>query len=107
MKKEFINRVELQGIIGSARKYTVGLRAGFQFTLAVNNITKDSDGGAMIETIWVQCSGWESENNDPGILEKGQMIHLTGRLRAQRFTGTDGEERTVTEIIVRSMRKAD
>lgn len=107
MEKEFINRVELQGIVGSARKFKVGLRTGFQFTLAVNNITKGADGGAMIETIWTQCSGWESEGTDPGILEKGQMIHLTGRLRAQRFTGTDGEERTVTEVIVRSMRKAD
>ena len=106
MTSQFINRVELQGIIGSARKYTVGLRNGYQFTLAVNHTFRSNDGGAIIETCWIQCSCWESEKIDTSLLEKGKAVHLTGRIRSQRYTATDGEERAITEVVVNTLRPA-
>lgn len=107
MNTEYINRVELQGIIGSCRKFTVGERDGFQFTLAVNDILKGTDGGAIIETLWCNCSGWASGKCDPSILEKGNRVHVNGRMRSQRYTSADGDERVVTEIIVHNMKRVD
>ena len=50
MNTEFINRVELQGIIGSVRQYTIGTQKGFQLTVATNRVYKDRDGNPVIET---------------------------------------------------------
>ena len=50
MKIEFINRVELQGIIGSVRQYTIGTQKGFQLTVATNRVYRDKDGNPVIET---------------------------------------------------------
>lgn len=103
MNTEYINRVELQGIIGSVRKYNVGGRNGFQLTLATNSTYKDRDGNVIIETQWSCCSGWEGEGVDTSLLEKGQTVHLTGRLRSQRYTAADGEERSSTEVLVHNL----
>lgn len=107
MTRECINRVELQGIIGSARRYTVGGQEGFQFTLATNRAYKDKDGNPVIETQWTVCTGWEKDGIDESIFKKGQTVHLTGRLRTQRYTTADGDERYTTEVIVHDIRKAD
>lgn len=107
MTRECINRVELQGIIGSARRFTIGEQNGFQFTIATNRVFKDRDGNACIETQWTNCSGWEKDGIDESILKKGQTVHLTGRLRTQRYTTADGDERYTTEVIVHDIRKAD
>ena len=107
MNTEYINRVEMQGIIGSFRTFEVGARKGFQFTLAVNDILKGQDGGAIIETMWCSCSGWESGKCDPSILEKGNRVHVNGRLKSHRYTNADGDERVVTEIIVHNMKRVD
>lgn len=107
MTRECINRVELQGIIGSARRYTVGGQEGFQFTLATNRAYKDKDGNPVIETQWTVCTGWEKEGIDMSLLKKGQAVHLTGRLRTQRYTTADGDERHTTEVLVHSMCQAE
>lgn len=101
MNIEFINRVELQGIIGSVRQYTIGTQKGFQLTVATNRVYKDKN--PVIETQWTSCTGWESENIDLSLLEKGRGIHLIGRIRNQRYTGTDGVERTTMEVVVSSL----
>lgn len=106
MNTEFINRVELQGIIGSVRQYTIGSQKGFQLTVATNRVYKDRDGNPVIETQWTCCSGWESENVDLSLLEKGREIHLIGRIRNQRYTGTDGVECTTMEVVVSSLEAA-
>ena len=106
MNTEFINRVELQGIIGSARQYTIGTQKGFQLTVATNRVYKDRDGNPVIETQWTCCSGWESENVDLSLLEKGREVHLIGRIRSQRYTGADGVERTTMEVVVSSLEAA-
>ena len=100
MKIEFINRVELQGIIGSVRQYTIGTQKGVQLTVATNRVYRDKDGNPVIETQWTRCTGWESENIDLSLLEKGREIHLIGRIRNQRYTGTDRVERTTMEGVI-------
>lgn len=106
MNTEFINRVELQGIIGSVRQYTIGSQKGFQLTVATNRVYIDRDGNHVIETQWTCCSGWESENVDLSLLEKGREVHLIGRIRNQRYTGADGVERTTMEVVVSSLEAA-
>ena len=106
MNTEFINRVELQGIIGSVRQYTIGTQKGFQLTVATNRVYKDRDGNPVIETQWTCCSGWESEHVDLSLLEKGREVHLIGRIRNQRYTGADGVERTTMEVVVSSLEAA-
>jgi len=103
MNTEFINRVELQGIIGSARRYRVGEQEGFQLTIATNRTYEDADGTPVIETQWTVCCGWISDRVNPSLIEKGRKVHLTGRLRTQRYTTASGEDRYTHEVIVDSL----
>lgn len=99
-----INKIELCGIVGSAR--TINSENGgvshAAFTVATNFAYRNSNGDPVIETTWHSVTGFAG----PGIkektlkaLEKGCKVHVIGRVRNIRYTGGDGIERTMTEII--------
>lgn len=99
-----INKIELCGIVGSARKVNSenGGVSHAAFTVATNFMYKNSNGDPVIETTWYSVTGFAG----PGItektltaLEKGCKVHVFGRVRNVRYTGGDGIERTMTEII--------
>ena len=99
-----INKIELCGFVGSARKVNNenGGVLHAAFTLATNFAYRNSNGDPVIETTWHNVTGFAG----PGIkektltaLEKGCRAHVIGRLRNVRYTGGDGIERTMSEII--------
>lgn len=101
---EQLNRVELRGIVGSARISEIGGSRVAHITLATSRIFRDRSGGAVIETTWHNVTAWEGPNCCClDLIERGSRIHLTGRLRVQRYTGADGEQRSVTEIMAERM----
>lgn len=103
MNMEFINRVELQGIIGSERSYQAGASTIHQFNIAMNRIYRTKDGVAVVETTWVCCQAEESRMSEPDAVRKGNKVHLVGRLRQHRFTTETGEERYGYEVLVEKL----
>ena len=99
-----INRVELQGLVGSVRKLTCGEREALLFSVATNRVYRDSEGTPVIETTWHSCTAWDGDGICPldGIT-KGVPVHLTGRIRNTRYTGKDGGERVATEIVAETL----
>ena len=98
---EFLNKVELVGIVGTAKGTPIGSNSfRVNFSLVTNYAYRDSDGNAVIESTWHNCSYTGKTRHD---LSKGDRVRLTGRIRKLNYTDASGEPRTSCEIIVREL----
>lgn len=97
---EQLNKVELRGIIGNARVFSVGDGEIVRFSVATNYTLKDTGGNNIIETTWHQviaCSGGKMP--DFSKLARGAKVEVEGRLRNNKYMAPDGEERTSVDIL--------
>lgn len=96
---EQINRIELRGLVGNVNTQTYPQGKVSHFTVATNYAYKDRNGTPVIETTWHNVTAWENKGVvDLDKLDKGCKVYVSGRLRAQKFTGSDGIERTSFEV---------
>ena len=97
---EFLNRIELRGIIGSVYvKDFVNAKVA-NFSVATNHCYTAKDGCQVIDTTWFRIVAWESDTiKKLDQLQKGAAIHVIGRVRMQRYTAADGSERSTCEIL--------
>lgn len=101
---EQLNQVKLIGIIGHSRVSEIADRMLVNFTVATNNAYKDHQGIVTVETTWHNCVYWTSKGDTaPEKIRKGSPVSLIGRLRTHRYTGSDGVDRTTTEIVLREI----
>lgn len=97
---EQLNRIELKGNVGNVRLSTVGENQVARFSLATNFIYKGKEGDAVIETTWHNVVAWNGRGMpDLTKIEKGQPLYVCGRLRSSKFTGSDGTEKQIYEVI--------
>ena len=105
---EQLNSVILSGIIGNVRVHDIQNSKVANFTVATNYVYKSRSGEVVIETTWSNVTAWGGGMGiDLGQLIKCMAVEVVGRLRNQRYTGTDGVERTVTEILAREVRPVE
>ena len=105
MNDKSINRVELQGRVGTVRIQSIGDQMVSTFSLQTNHFYTLKDGSSKVcETTWHCICAYESENVVTKGLTRGSLVHLEGRLRTNRYTSTDGTERTFTEVIATSLK---
>jgi single-strand DNA-binding protein len=102
-----LNRIELIGNVGRdpEMRYTPAGAPVTEFSLAVNSMRRGGEGGQPIEeTDWFRVICWNrlAEIADQYI-RKGTKVYVAGRLRVRRYTGNDGVERTVVEVIARDL----
>lgn len=100
---EQLNRVELRGIVGNVNATKVGELTAVRFSVATDYAYKSKDGMSVVETTWHNCTAWSDKCPSATELKRSDGVRLTGRLRMNRFVGTDGTERTSTEIFVNSL----
>lgn len=98
---EYINRIELQGQVGSAKLTTIGGIDCLRMTIATSEIFKGTDGFATVECTWHSVVYWNKPNDtiDLSQIGKGSKVHVLGRTRTQKYTGTDGIDRTIVEVM--------
>lgn len=99
-----INRVELQGVVGSVRISEAGDARVIRFSLATSLVYRNPAGDAVAETTWHGCVA--REGSGVAALEtivKGAAVHLCGRIRCVMYTGADGTERAAYEIVAVSL----
>ena len=85
---QYINRVELQGIVGTSKVISIGDKKVVRFSLATNYAYKDKE-------------------DDLSIYDKGTPLHIEGRLRNLRYTDACGCERTTIEVVVSKVRRLE
>ena len=101
---EFINRIELAGVVGRIQRQTVSSQTMANFSLVTEYGFKDKSSSSVIETTWHNVVAWESENipNLDGI-ERGSHVRVIGRLRMRRYIDSSGESRTLYEVVASSV----
>ena len=100
--EESINRIELRGIVGSQRISSVGDVKMIMFSVATNHVYNSKEGASpFIETTWFQCVAMDKDFNlEDERFRKGNVIHIEGRLRSQRYTNGTGGDVNVYVVIV-------
>lgn len=105
---EQLNRIELRGNVGNVRIQRIGDSTVANLTVATNLAYRGKDGTPIIETTWHTVTAWESKDvRGLDKLERGSKVHIIGRLRNQRFVGSDGIERTNAEVVAKSLELID
>jgi single-strand DNA-binding protein len=75
------------------------------FGMATNRSWTPSDGGErQEETEYHRIVAWSKLGEICSqLLYKGRKVYVEGRMQTRRFTGQDGNEREITEVVIDSM----
>lgn len=103
---QYINKIELQGKIGTIRVNEVTSKKVANFSLLTEHLIKTKEGNVIAEHSWHNVVVWEGENTDPRIFnaQKGDIVNVTGRTRNNRYTGADGLEKIFTEVLASKLK---
>lgn len=70
------------------------------FTLATNEIYKDSQGNMQKNTEWHNIVAWRNlAQLAEKYIHKGSQIYVEGRLKSRTYTDKDNQQRTIVEIL--------
>lgn len=84
-------------------KADAGKKARATLSIAVNR-NYVVDGETKESTTWVNCVAFDRiAEFCYQYLKKGQFVVVQGELQVRKYTGRDGTEKTVTEIVVREI----
>lgn len=103
MASRSLNRVILIGNLtrDPELKYTPSGTAVCSFGVATNRSWKTADGSTKEETQYHRIIAWQKLAELCGkLLAKGRKVFLEGRLVYRTFSGRDGVQRTVSEIVL-------
>jgi single-strand DNA-binding protein len=102
---EHINRIELQGRVGTIRTNIVGSNKVANFSLVTDYLYKGRDGAAISETTWHNIVAWAGKDMpDLDSIVRGTALNVTGRLRTNRYTSADGTEKQFYEVLAYKVR---
>lgn len=94
---EQLNKVELKGIVGNVRYQQVAEVGVSRFYLATNHAYKDKEGNAVVETQWHNVVYYDHDLTP--IVHKGDKLHVSGRIRYQKYIDIEGRDSRATEIL--------
>lgn len=102
-----VNKVFILGRVGKGPSTkATGSTTICSFPVATSRKYKAADGQTKEETEWhsIVCFG-TSANFAAAHVVKGDTVHIEGYLKTRKWTGTDGEDHYVTEVIANSVNK--
>ena len=107
MNTQYINRVELQGRVGTVRISSVHDCQVANFSVMTQHDYENVEGSKIVEATWMAVSAFKSQKVCLDSLTRGSVVHLTGRLRNNRYIDSAGCERAFTEVIADSLEVLD
>ena len=101
-----VNKVILLGNAGhnAEVKSTSAGKSVANFSLAINQPFRNKkDGNQRVE--WVRCVAWDKlAQIAEKFVVKGNVVFVEGRLQTRQFEGREGAAKTITEVVVASLR---
>ncbi|MGH9685522.1 MAG: single-stranded DNA-binding protein [Candidatus Acidiferrales bacterium] len=101
-----VNKVILLGNAGQNAevKSTSAGKSVANFSLAINQPFRNKkDGNQHVE--WVRCVAWDKlAQIAEQFVAKGTVVFVEGRLQTRKFEDREGATKTVTEVVVASLR---
>lgn len=101
-----VNKVILLGNAGQDAEVrsTSGGKSVTNFSLAINQPFRNKKNGDQ-RVEWVRCVAWDKLAEIAGeFVTKGQQVFVEGRLQTRQFEDREGEKKTLTEVVVTSLR---
>lgn len=97
---EYINNIELRGVVGTARLQAISNDVCANFSLMVEHSSKDSHGLQTVECNWFSVSAFQSKvGADIDKVGKGSHVYVKGRLRFRQYTDAFGQARVLPEVV--------
>ena len=97
---EHINRVELQGNVGTIRVKEYNGKMVANISVATELLYKSREGNAVSETTWHNVVAWSGKDiADLSLITKGTPIYVTGRIRTNKDTSAEGVEKFIPEVM--------
>ncbi len=100
------NSVRLIGHLGDdpkVRKLDSGKKIA-TFSIATNEIHRDSKGEKQSETTWHRLVAWEKQAEIiENYVKKGSEIAIEGKLTNRSYDDKNGEKQYISEIVVNSV----
>ena len=91
---DYINKIELQGVVGATRSNVIGTSSVQNFSLMTEYMFEKSDKSVVCEATWHNIVAWNSK-----AVNKGDKVRVVGRLRQMKYTAADGTERVYYEVL--------
>ena len=105
---EQLNKVELRGTLGVIRLQNVGEAKYATMSVATCYCYKDAEGCPVIETTWHLVTAWEGKDcEDLASLQKGDKVHIIGRLRCRKYVDITGIDRTQMDIVANHVKRIE
>lgn len=105
---EFLNRIQLRGIVGDLRTTEPAGIKTCRVQLATNSIHMTGKGDVVVETTWHTVILYNAPGMpDFGRIERGTRMEITGRIRHLHCTGPDGTPLSSYEVIAHDVRLLD
>ena len=102
---EHINRIELQGNVGTVRASEHNGSKVVNFTMVTDFLYKTRDGGAANDGMWHNIVAWNGNDMpDLDLIVKGAAVNVIGRLRISRYTSAEGVEKQFYEVMASKVR---
>ena len=100
---EFLNRIELKGVVGRADTNSYNGHTVCNFSVVTEASVVDREGNSTVEPTWFNVSAWAGVQGteDLNRIQKGVWVHVIGRLRVRKYVTQDNEERSSIEIPAR------
>ncbi|MBR4775640.1 MAG: single-stranded DNA-binding protein [Bacteroidales bacterium] len=100
---EFLNRIELRGVIGRADINSYNGNHVCNFSVVTESSGVDRDGNSTVDPTWFNVSAWDGVQgiDDFTQLKKGGWVRVIGRLRLHKWITPDNEERSSLEVLAR------
>lgn len=101
---EYINKVELQGRVGAVRMQVISGTSVVNLSLATE-VVADHGKHKVVETTWHYVVVWQSRSlpaEKLASVEKGDIVHVVGRLRQNHYTDSSGNDKVFTEVLASS-----
>ena len=101
---EHINRIEIQGRVGTVRTNIVNETMVANFSVATDHLYKSKDGAGVNETTWHNVVAWANRDMpDLRRITKGTAVHIIGRMKSQKYSSSDGADKHFYEILAQKL----
>lgn len=103
------NQVILEGFLGKSPEIRF-MPSGDKIanvTLATKEVWKDKTGKPVSSTEWHSLVFYAERADRAELYEKGDNIHIEGKIQTRKYTNNDGQPKIVREIIVMRSHRID
>ena len=103
------NQVILEGFLGKSPeiRFMPSGDKGANVTLATKEVWKDRAGKPVSSTEWHALVFYAERADRAELYEKGDNIHVEGKIQTRKYTDNAGHPKTVREIIVMRSHRID